>query len=330
VAELAAHLGLEPGRRATWACPSCRATERGGGHRRGTGPVGVTANGCGWRCHRCQAGKDGADLVAWALAGCRSREATAEQADEARTWAAERGLVAPDLTSPAMARVAYVPPAPRVEAPPCYPSAALVAEARRYLEPVPPPWPWWVSRGYGDARRARVAWRPLGGGGLFGGLSSAYLLVLPLCDHTGTTRSYHLRRIDGAQPKTRNPTGYSVAGLAFVDRVAHAAAVSGTMPSAIVCEGVTDYLYACSIAPPDVAVIGGISGSWPFLSRLRWRPDARVVVATDGDGPGDAYAAAIAEELARSPSPPAAVVRVRPPEGSDLDGWRPSWSMLSS
>jgi hypothetical protein len=154
--------------------------------------------------------------------------------------------------------------------------------------------------------------------------------VLPLCDHTGATRSYHLRRTDGGQPKTRNPTGYSVAGLAFLDRVAHAGAVAGEMPSAIVVEGVTDYLYACSIVPDDVAVIGGISGSWPILSRLRWRPDARVIVATDGDGPGDAYAAAIAGELARSPSPPAEVVRARPPEGSDLDAWRPSWSVLSS
>ncbi|MFZ9975966.1 MAG: hypothetical protein ACO3GM_04200 [Candidatus Limnocylindrus sp.] len=293
--------------------------------------MGVTASGCGWRCHRCQAVGDTADLVAYALAGCRSREATAEQADEARAWAADRGLVEPGPGSPpATARVPYSPPPPRVEAPPRYPSADLVREARRHLEAIPPPWPWWRGRGYGDAREARVAWRPHGGGLLFVDLSSAYLLVLPLCDHTGATRSYHLRRIDGGTPKTRNPTGYSVAALAFLDRVAHAGAAGGEMPSAIVVEGVTDYLYACSIAPPDVAVIGGISGSWPILSRLRWRPDARVIIATDGDGPGDLYAQAIAEGLARSPSPPADVARVRPPEGSDLDAWRPTWASLAS
>jgi hypothetical protein len=291
--------------------------------------VGVTGSGGGWRCHRCQAGGDGADLVAWAVLGVDRREATAEQADEARAWAAERGLVAPDPASPATARVAYVPPAPRVEAPPRYPSAELVTQARACLGHLPARWPWWAAREYASPRDARVALRGTGAGELFVGIPAAYCLVIPLCDYTGATRSYHLRRVDGGTPKTRNPTGYSVAGLAFLDRVAHGAAVAGEMPDAIICEGVTDYLYACSIAPPDVAVIGGISGSWPILSRLRWRPDARVIVATDGDGPGDAYAAAIAGELARSPSPPAAVVRVRPPEGSDLDAWRPSWSSLA-
>ena len=328
MAELAAHLGLEPGRRGTWACPSCRATTRATGDRRG--PVGVTGSGGGWRCHRCQAGGDGADLVAWALAGCRSREATAEQADEARAWAAERGLVAPDPASPATARVAYVPPAPRVETPRRYPPQEMIVEARQYFARIPElDWPWWVGRGYGWPRDARACLRLHGGGQLFDRIPAAYQLVLPLCDHTGTTRSYHLRRTDGGSPKTRNPTGFSVAGLAFLSRTAYFA-TAGEMPSAIICEGVTDYLYACSIVPDDVAVIGGISGSWPILSRLRWRPDARVIVATDGDGPGDAYAQAIAEELARSPSPPAEVVRVRPPEGSDLDAWRPSWSVLSS
>jgi hypothetical protein len=307
--------------------------------------VGVTGSGGGWRCHRCQAGGDGADLVAWAVLGVDRREATAEQADEARAWAAERGLVAPDPTSPATARsVAYAPPAPRVEAPPRYPSTELVTQARACLGHLPARWPWWADREYGSPRDARIALRGARAGELFAGIPAAYQLVLPLCDHTGTTRSYHLRRTDGGTPKTRNPTGYSVAGLAFLSRTAYLATV-GEMPDAIIVEGVTDYLYACSIVPDDVAVIGGISGSWPILSRLRWRPDARVIVATDADPPyhaikgdptsplltgaGDLYAQAIAGELARSPSPPAAVVRVRPPEGSDLDAWRPSWSSLA-
>jgi hypothetical protein len=308
--------------------------------------VGVTGSGGGWRCHRCQAGGDGADLVAWAVLGVDRREATAEQADEARAWAVERGLVAPDPASSVSARsVAYVPPAPRVEAPPRYPSQEMIVEARQYFARIPElNWPWWVGRGYGCPRDARACLRVHGGSQLFDRIPAAYQLVLPLCDHTGTTRSYHLRRTDGGTPKTRNPTGYSVAGLAFLSRTAYLATV-GEMPDAIIVEGVTDYLYACSIVPDDVAVIGGISGSWPILSRLRWRPDARVIVATDADPPyhaikgdptsplltgaGDLYAQAIAGELARSPSPPAAVVRVRPPEGSDLDAWRPSWSSLA-
>ncbi len=317
MAELAAQLGLEPGRRATWACPSCRATTRAAGDRRG--PVGVTGSGGGWRCHRCQAGGDGADLVAWALAGCRSREATAEQADETRAWAAERGLVAPDPASPATARsMAYVPPAPRVEAPPRYPSAEQLADVRaacRVRSSASAAGWRWLGERFGRVDLARP--RSAVAGRTADLVPGGYPLVVPLCDATGETRSVHCRRADEAHPKTRNPTGYDVRGLFFADTTA-LRMLRGTPPGAglaVVVEGVTDYLRACQIAPPDVAVLGGVSGSFPAIGALACLP-TDVWVLTDADDKGDHYAAQVAAGCSRA-------VRVRPPDGEDLGsaGW---------
>ena len=66
----------------------------------------------------------------------------------------------------------------------------------------------------------------------------------------------------------------------------------------IVCEGMTDYLAAACRAPADVAVLGASSGGFGALRGVKIPNGATVVIATDDDKAGDAYAAEIRAALA--------------------------------
>lgn len=63
VAAVARKVGLSLGRRNDLSpCPACRAEKRGTSDRRG--PIGMTADGMGWRCHRCDVGGNAVTLAA--------------------------------------------------------------------------------------------------------------------------------------------------------------------------------------------------------------------------------------------------------------------------
>ena len=107
------------------ACPNpaCAAVRRHCKRGDKRGAVGIRRDGLGWRCFTCNAAGDALDFVAYALAGCRLRDADADGRAKVRAWfEAEYG-------------VASAPPAPRPApapaAPPNYPPAA---EVRRLLE----------------------------------------------------------------------------------------------------------------------------------------------------------------------------------------------------
>lgn len=317
IAEIAAALGMRAGPRGSWGpCPACQAEARSAHERRPRRPLGTTPSGRGWYCVRCGVRGDGGTLAALALVGDRRPDAEGMLVVEA--WASSHGLCLPRGDGRAVAYVPPPPPAP--PPPPNYPPLELLDDVRRA-------WP-----GDLEARAAVAAW--MRGRGLVASphawaqarivartaralVPAGYPLVVPLCDATGTTRSVHCRRADEQTPKTRSPTGYDVRGLFFADSVA-LAMLRGTAPAAglaVVVEGVTDYLRACSIAPPDVAVLGGINGSFLAIGALACLPES-VWVLTDPDEPGDRYAADVAAGCPHA-------VRVRPPEGQDLDsaGW---------
>lgn len=319
IAEVAAALGMTPGRRGSWGpCPACRADRRGS-ERPPRGPLGVSPSGKGWHCWVCHAKGDGGSLASLALVGVAHPDA--EQVREVEAWAETHGLClprgAPRSSAPATPYRPPPPPAP--EPPPSYPPPHLIDDVRRthpadtrcVVEVVA----WQRSRGLGDMSlwaRARITARSVRAL-----VPAGYPLVVPLCDAAGETRSVHCRRADEERPKTRSPAGFDVRGLFFADSVA-LAMLRGTPPGAglaVVVEGVTDYLRACQIAPPDVAVLGGISGSFVAIGALACLP-ADVWVLTDADEAGDRYAEQVAAGCPRA-------VRVRPPDGQDLGnaGW---------
>jgi hypothetical protein len=71
VAQIGESLGLafrpRPAPGSLAPCPGCGATRRGTDDRRG--PVGLTRDGLGWRCHRCDAHGSSVDLAALLVLG---------------------------------------------------------------------------------------------------------------------------------------------------------------------------------------------------------------------------------------------------------------------
>src|SRR5262245_61128601 len=67
VIETALLLGLIVVGRALGPCPACGAECRGSSDRRP--PIGITANGLGWKCHACGAKGDAVTLAALKLTG---------------------------------------------------------------------------------------------------------------------------------------------------------------------------------------------------------------------------------------------------------------------
>jgi len=96
LADVADALGMEAGpNRSLVPCPACGAEVRSTKDRRGRGPVGVTGDGNGWRCHRgnCGAGGDGVALVAFHLGAARDSNGRPIMDDRwrrVREWYADR------------------------------------------------------------------------------------------------------------------------------------------------------------------------------------------------------------------------------------------------
>jgi hypothetical protein len=127
----------------------------------------------------------------------------------------------------------------------------------------------------------------------------------------GTPASIHARAVyPDASPKDRWPLGgerYSVArGLFFADAGA-LSVLRGAPPrdleAIVLCEGITDWI-ATSLAVADegapMAVLGGASGSWPALARVKWPQGCPAIVAVDADAAGEKYAAQIRAALPRT------------------------------
>lgn len=89
VADVAAALGLDTSRRGIGPCPACNAERRGRDDPRP--PLGITGDGHGWGCFRCQAKGDALDLAALRIAGGKLRDVAPERRAELRAWFAGRG-----------------------------------------------------------------------------------------------------------------------------------------------------------------------------------------------------------------------------------------------
>ena len=91
---VAGELGMEArAGRSLLPCPGCGAEQRGSRDRRG--PIGLTHNGHGWRCHRCQAGGDAIDMAAYMVGGGRLAELGHDGKARLRAWFAARGWCHP-------------------------------------------------------------------------------------------------------------------------------------------------------------------------------------------------------------------------------------------
>lgn len=284
-------------------CPACKAEFRSSrGHDR-RGPVGLTRDGLGWKCHRCGAHGDAATFAAYAVTGT----------DRPAEWRA---------VLEALERVGIggeAPPPPRVtptRKPDARPPRPEVLELWARCRPVVDDaacaaWlesrgldPWCVAdrdlaralpAGLTVPRWARMHGRPWNAGG--------YRCVLPFWNARGELTSLHARNLDrAADPKGVMPTGYAVAGLVLADApgcelLAHRA-LAGPL---WVTEGAPDFLVTAiawgDAAEESPATLGIVSGSWAAEIAARVPDRARVIVAVHHDDAGEKYVQRIVETL---------------------------------
>lgn len=286
VEPVALALGMErAGRTRLGPCPACHEDR---GKHDSRPPVTLRGDAADrWWCSLCRVAGDAYDLVAYRLLGRRAREAGSEFS-RVLDWLRDRGDV-PVIE-------------PRAPRPPTYPPLQGVLEALRRATPLaetldPEVLAFLARRNLSTSAPAGVLpagfaarpWWPAG-------RSGRWPLVVPAVDASGAIRSLHARRLDGERPKSLWPKEADAVALVFADpRHARPWLQGGRTPSRVlIVEGMTDYLRACG--EPGArgwAVLGIESGSASAFARMPWRPEQRVYVCTDGDAPGDAYAAAL-------------------------------------
>ncbi len=319
VADVAAGLGLVGDPRRGFACPACQVERRD----RARFAIGLRRDGAGWRCHRCGEGGDAIDLVAWSLGGARFRDLGGEDRRRVRDWFGVVATPIPPTAQVPSPIAACHPPRDEVDAlwsaslplASCLPDgAAPDARAARCL------------RGRGlldladaiaDADLARLtptaiacpAWWPAG-------RLALWRLVVRAWDVHGSPVSLHTRAVedrpvnrDGeAMPKqlwpgSRNGPRHDASGLFFADPGGQALLRGeGDAARVLICEGLTDWLSAAAWCrrsrTTDVAVLGGVSGSFPALAQVCWpEHPVDIVVAVDHDETGDRYVAQIRAAL---------------------------------
>lgn len=309
VAEVAQRLGLDGDARRGLPCPACGVERRD----RRRGAVGLRGDGQGWRCHRCGEGGDGFDLVAWRLCGRRFRDLDADGRAAVRAWFGAAEPVGVPQVEPAAGR----PPLAEVEAlwraalplSSCLPDGAFPdTRAARFLRGrglldrgaiidaadlarlAPPadrhPWPAWWPRG------RSFLWR----------------LMVRAFEPDGRLASLHARAVEERpigregepMPKTlwpgaRQGPRYDAGGLFFADPAALDVlrGDGGDVRRLLVCEGLTDWLSAAAWARASgqvgLGVIGGVSGSFPALAKVRLPADLDLIIAVDDDDAGRRY-----------------------------------------
>lgn len=158
----------------------------------------------------------------------------------------------------------------------------LVADARLAVAlPVGGLTPWWASFD-------RQPWTRTG-----------HRMLLPVYDASGALRSVRAWRVvDGESPKRLPPGGCKAAGLFLADPMALAWLRGAPAIRTLIVEGEPDFLVAATWRMRErTAVIGILSGAWTPELAARFVPGQRVLVWTDRDRAGDAYARAVATAL---------------------------------
>ena len=107
VPALASVLGLHTKKLNTFGpCVACGMEQRGSDDRRG--PIGISSDRRGWKCHRCSAAGDVLDLVSYVKASAKSRDLSKAQWADIRSWLIEQRLVADDSDTPRVASMGTV------------------------------------------------------------------------------------------------------------------------------------------------------------------------------------------------------------------------------
>ncbi len=320
IASTAQAIGLSKvGRRGYGPCPQCGAVTRHRKRKDKRGAIGVTLDGHGWACFQCDARGDAARLVSHAI-GLHGRTSGADARrvlEAARNW----GLIGEHPRQVLAVR------REATETSGTYPPADEIASLLRACHALGTPGTeaaeaWARSRGLEPdavaelcavtvlstdaklptwARTGMRSWR-----------DSGHRLVVPLYDAHGVVRSVRARDITShARIKELTPSGHTVTALVMADRKAYrllkddtydvdeTMAVHVRRVGVVVAEGTPDWLTAqlagvTQRGADAPAVFGIFSGAWTPEHAAKVPRGTPILIATDRDNQGEAYAANIA------------------------------------
>ena len=324
-------LTLDRGNRALRPCPACGAEKRGSSDKRG--PVGLTRDHHGWRCHRgnCDTSGDALDLVAWRLAGGKLRDLDSDRKAEVRAWYAGQGWCE-GVDGVAVPNPRPLPPAPPPE-PLELPRPDPVEVCDLWNACLPVTYDaavasWLTHRGFDagqvedrDLARALPMDLALPRWAYFRGepwnSGSQWRCILPAWGPAGRMESLRARAIATDVPPGEKAaaaaagTG-SATGLVLADGLARQVLTAGAVPEwwpsgrpldLVVVEGETDFLTWCThygdAAETAPAVMGIWAGAWTEALAARIPDRTKVAIRTDNDDTGDKYARKVWAHLAR-------------------------------
>ena len=269
-------------------------------------------NGAGtaWQCHACGKRGDVVDLVSYALFDRKLREMSDEQKRKVRDWFEGTGFIKQyENTEP----VTHIPKRPSPE---------QVASLWKASTPLP------QMNGCQEDQMVRdflsfrkfdldllaqtgmvkaiplrsqynwPAWWPAS-------WSPVWRLVTPAFEINGKVASLHARAVssNGIKPKSRWPKGCEANGLLLANKQGVRllrGKQEGELEALLICEGITDLFRASSAAiheKMNVAILAGTSGSFSRINKISIPDNLDIVVCTDPDQAGDAYAETIKKNL---------------------------------
>lgn len=325
--EVAQRLGVSASGRARMGpCPACREETAGKEDRRP--PLRVYQGQDGgerWHCHRCQAGGDAVDLVAYVATG----ERFTGQAEVMRWFVGEAG-----------AAVSQVEAKPKE--PPRYPSPGSLADVRRRCRTGGVASDWCYQRTGRAPQPGCIgtlvdpmglpAWAYSRGDGWSASwYESGHRGIVPMYDHAGELRSVRARQVTPhvGGIKALPPTGYDHVGLWMASQAGRDALRAGLAGRLVVLvEGEPAWLGACSLWEPDgYVVLGFVAGSCQVETRAALAGAAAVLVAVDDDEAGRSYAGRWGAPVDGLAAPPMMTTTAKddplawPMLGRDVSAW---------
>lgn len=305
-------------------CPACGLEQRGRSDRRG--PVGITPDGMGWRCHRCGAGGNAITLIALrVLKVSTTKGLSIQHWQDVWSWCLKNGFCSsagnPSDNSGSNPQKISAMPRPR---PPAN-EVHYVWNVSRTVDQDADVLDWIENRKLEasviverDLARALPQNLELPYWCSFRGRpwnESGHRLIVKMFGASGEMESLHARCIlpnVAASDKAAAPAAGpgSISGLVMADLLGIILLRRGLPPEwwpniplqIVVTEGEPDFLTwatrygdAAESAP---AVLGIVAGSWTTGIAGRVPDGARVVIRTHSDDAGNKYAGEIFSSLA--------------------------------
>lgn len=289
-------------------CPACGAIYRGSEDKRG--PVGMNGAGTAWQCHCCGKRGDVVDLVSYALFDKKLREMSADQKKKVRDWFENTGFieqyqhVEPVIHKPKRPNVEQVASLWRASTPLNKMNGCREDQmVRDFLSFRKFDLELLAQTGMVKAIPLRnqynwPEWWP-------GFWSPTWRLVTPAFEINGRVASLHARAVSNkaVKPKSRWPKGCEANGLLLANRQGVKllrGSADSELEALLICEGITDLFRAASAAiheKMNVAILAGTSGSFSRIKQISIPDSLDIVICTDPDETGDAYAENIKKNL---------------------------------